>query len=74
MACRWRIELAGVGADEEVNGRAEQTASRGQTDSHPAPSGGMADNAGRSPRQTAGGVNDERHPAGFPSRIPRRRG
>ena len=36
---------------------------------HPTPSKGMAGEAGRPPRQAAGGVVGERHPAGFQSGV-----
>ena len=70
LACRWWRELAGAGAGEEVKRQAEQIASGGLPGAHPTPSEGMAGDAGRPPRQAAGGVGGERHPAGFHSGVP----
>jgi len=70
MARRWRGELAGARAGELVKSRVEQTASRSPAGVYPAPNRGMTGDAGKSSRQTSGGVDGERHPARLPSGIP----
>ena len=72
LGCRWRSERASARAGKESKHGAGQTAGRGRPGADPNPSRCMAADVGGSSRQTASGLNDQRHQARLPSGLPSR--